>query len=178
MYLTAGLCNQWENQICSIKIQYFLFFPDLQTDPKYFCLPPKSQWNTKPKTNFIAVDLPFCELVPAGRDQKGLWSVLLGHNLSLQTEELAQGSWCLFWPSPRRVHVTSGYPEQGLPRSMGLLHPGEDSWLDQSRPLQKSKPWRKAPCAVGSSSWHCLDFVPCKHFTWPLLMTDALAGHG
>lgn len=177
MYLTAGLCNQWENQICSIKIQYFLFFliskltlntfaslPNLSEiqSPK----PISSQW-TCPSVNW--------SLLGETRRVCGLccWGTI-----SLQTEELAQGSWCLFWPSPRRAHVTSGYPEQGLPRSTRLLHPGEDSWLDQSRPLQKSRPWRKAPCAVGSSSWHCLDFVPCKHFTWPLLMTDALAGHG
>lgn len=168
MYLTAGLCKQRENTICTMKIPYFLLFPDPQTDPKYFCLPPKSQWNTKFKTNFISVDLPFFEQVPAGRDQRGLWSVLLCKLRSwLRAHHVCSD------PPPEEPLAMSGYPEQCLPRSM-RLHPWLLTGPEQADPGRKAKhlvlwaaPHGTAWTLYNANTSH--DF--CQHlakcFTWP-----------
>ena len=158
-------------------MEYLLLVPEPQTAPKYFLGCQMSVKYEEQNQFHHYESTPLWNVAPWERDPDGLWSALLDHNLTSQTEELAEGSWCSSWPSPRRACVESGYPKQGL-------QPGEDSLggtTGQGRhghsraagsTLYACSPGRKAP------RQHRLDFVPCKHFTWLLPMSDALAGHG
>lgn len=109
------------------------------------------------------------------RDQKGLWSALLNHNLALQTEAM----FILTLPQRRlsKISISWAGPAQvpkAARRRIFLAGP-------QSREI-----WAKWGCRErvqctlqkGAPSQNSLDFRPCKLFTWILPITDAFAGHG